>query len=112
MRIAARDRRIIILQATFEKNAAREMVATGWEPYARPWAAFAPVSDGERLRAAAVEQKSDARFVVSWSARLAAITSAFRLRFDGDDWRITGIKELGFRNELEITAWRLKKAGG
>ncbi|WP_417699882.1 phage head closure protein [Pseudophaeobacter sp.] len=112
MRIAERDRRITILQASFEENDAGEMVATGWDEYARPWAAFAPVSDGERLRAAAVEQKSDARFVVSWSARLAAVTGAFRLRFDGEDWRISGIKELGFRNGLEITAWRVKKAGG
>ena len=112
MRIAQRDRRIIILQPSFEENDAGERVVTGWAEYAQPWAAYTPVSDGERLRAAAVEQKTDARFVLSWSLQLAAVSGAFRLRFDGADWPITGIKELGFREGLEITAWKIHKAGG
>ncbi|WP_323783445.1 phage head closure protein [Leisingera sp.] len=112
MRIAQRDRRIVILQAAFAENEAGEQEATGWAEYANPWASYQPVSDGERLRAAAVEQKTDGRFQVLWTAKLAAVTGAFRLRFQGDDWRITGVKEIGYRNRLEITAWRLVKGAG
>ena len=109
MRIAARDRQIILLQAVTEENEAGEEIPASWEIYARPWAAYQPVSDGERLRAAAVEQRADARFQVLWMPRLAAVNGAFRLRFDGADWRITGVKEIGFREGLEITAWRLQR---
>lgn len=112
MRIAQRDRRIVILQAAFTENDAGEQEAAGWGEFARPWAAYQPVSDGERQRAAAVEQKTDARFQVLWTAKLATVTGAFRLRFQGDDWRIAGIKEIGYRDRLEITAWRLVKGAG
>ncbi|UWR61383.1 phage head closure protein [Phaeobacter inhibens] len=109
MRIAERDRRITILQAETAENDAGEQVAASWGEYAKPWASYEPVSDGERLRAAAVEQKTDARFQVIWSPRLATVNGEYRLRFDGADWRITGIKEIGFRERLEISAWRLGK---
>ncbi len=109
MRIAERDRKIIILQALTTENEAGEEVPGPWSEYASPWAAYQPVSDGERMRAAAVEQKTDARFQVVWTPRLALVDGEFRIRFDGADWRITGIKEVGFRERLEITAWRLGK---
>ncbi|WP_295451219.1 head-tail adaptor protein [uncultured Pseudophaeobacter sp.] len=106
------DRRVSLLGAQVEENDAGETVATGWNEIAQARANYAPVSDGERLRAAAVEQKAEARFVVRWSKALAVITGENRLRFDGTDWRITEIKEIGRRRGLEISAWRLKKAGG
>lgn len=75
------------------------------------WAAYAPVSDGERLRAAAVEQKTDARFTVRWSSRLAAFDGTYQIQFDGSLWQITGTKEIGRRRWLEFTAWRLGQSG-
>ncbi|MCD9149978.1 head-tail adaptor protein [Pseudophaeobacter flagellatus] len=106
------DRRVSLLGTQYEENEAGENVATGWDEIAKARANYAPVSDGERLRAAAVEQKVEARFVMRWSKALAVITGENRLRFDGADWHITGIKEIGRRRMLEISAWRVKKAGG
>lgn len=103
------DRRIAITRATVEENDAGEEVETGWTPFINAWAKYLPVSDGERWRAGAVEQKTDARFVIRWSAKRASITGEHRLTFDGADWQITGIKEIGRRQRLEITAWRLGK---
>lgn len=104
------DRRIVILEARFAENEAGEEIATGWAEYAQERAEYLPVSDGERMRAAAVEQKADARFVLRWSKRLAAITGENRIRFDGADWQITGVKEIGRRQWIEITAWRLQRS--
>jgi SPP1 family predicted phage head-tail adaptor len=101
------DRRITISRPQEQKSAIGETIATGWEEVATIWAAYAPISDGERLRAAAVEQKTDARFTVRYSARLAGIDGTHQIQFDGSDWQITGIKEIGRRRRLEITAWRL-----
>ncbi|WP_109466357.1 phage head closure protein [Albibacillus kandeliae] len=101
------DRRIVFLRAVVEENEAGELEALAWDEFASARASYEPVSDGERLRAAAVEQKTDARFRVRWTSRLAMVTGEFRFRFDGSDWRITGIKEIGRRQFLEISAWRL-----
>lgn len=111
MRIAERDRRIILLAATTVENDAGEEEATGWAEFARAWASYLPVSDGERLRAAAIEQKMDARFRVVWSRPLVGLCGEHRLHFEGADWQITGVKETGHREGLEITAWRLKRGG-
>lgn len=108
MLIAKRDRRIAIMRASVAENDAGEMIATGWAEYAAAWASYEPTSDGERMRAAAVERKIDARFRVVWSQRMAGVTGADRLRFDGADWQITGLKEIGFREALEISAWKIR----
>lgn len=101
------DRRIVILEASFAENEAGEEVPTGWAECAEERAQYTPVSDGERMRAASVEQKTDARFVVRWSTKLAAVSGENRIRFDGADWQITGVKELGRRLWIEITAWKV-----
>jgi SPP1 family predicted phage head-tail adaptor len=107
------DRKITFLVATEEKDPdSGEAMATGWGPAGSAWASFTPVSDGERLRAAAVEQKAEARFVTRWTRALAGIDGGSRLRFDGADWQITGVKEVGRWRGLEFSAWKIRKAGG
>jgi SPP1 family predicted phage head-tail adaptor len=104
------DRKITFLAATEEKDPdSGEAVATGWGEGVSAWASFTPVSDGERLRAAAVEQKAEARFVTRWTRALAEIDGGSRLRFDGADWQITGVKEVGRRRGLEFSAWKIRK---
>jgi len=103
------DRKITIRVAVFEKNGVGEKKASGWSDLAKVWAGYTPISDDERVRAAAVEQKADARFTVRYSARLARIDGGHSLIHDGAEWQITGIKEIGRRRWLEITAWRLVK---
>ena len=51
MSITERDRRILFLEARREENDAGEQEVTGWEELFYRWAAYEPVSDGERLRA-------------------------------------------------------------
>lgn len=68
------------------------------------WAGKSDVSDGERWRAAEVAAQITSRFVVRWSAFTAGITPRDRLVCEGRTYDIVGIKEIGRRNRLEITA--------
>lgn len=102
-----RNRLVVFLKATTAENDAGEQEDVEWVEVTRTWAAYDPVSDGERLRAAAVEQKTDGRFRVIWTVSLSQIDGLHRLRFDGSDWQVTGVKEIGFREGLEFTAWRV-----
>lgn len=68
------------------------------------WASKLDVSDGERYRAAEVQAVVTTRFRVRWSAFTAAITPKDRLVCEGRDYDITGIKEIGRREYVEITA--------
>lgn len=106
------DRRITFVAPNLVDLGMGETKADGWMPVATRWAKYTPVSDAEKLRAAAVEQKTDARFVVRYSAQLAELDGQHKIEFDGDRWEISGVKELGRRQWLEFTAWRLDRAGG
>lgn len=99
-----RDRRITILRASHARNAMNEKVAV-WTPLGVPrWAAFTPVSDGERFRAGETLAQQKARFTILYCAEMASVDPRDRVQFDGHVWDINGVKEVGRRQELEITA--------
>lgn len=104
------DRRITILGADRVTNRLGERRPSNWSAMFDTRAGFAPVSDGERWRAGAIEQKADARFTIRRTAQSAVVSGRHRLQFDGSDWQITGVKLIG-RKWLEITAWKLEKPG-
>jgi SPP1 family predicted phage head-tail adaptor len=68
------------------------------------WAAYAPVRDSEKYAAGQVSATTMARFTVRWSAFTADITAKDRLAFDGREFNITGTKEIGRREFVEISA--------
>ena len=74
------------------------------------WASVKPVSDGERFRADSVFDDLTVRMQIRWSAFSSGITTHDRVVFDGDTYGIAGIKEIGRRVGLEITATRLPDA--
>jgi SPP1 family predicted phage head-tail adaptor len=68
------------------------------------WASKRDVTDVEKARAAEMQASITTRFVVRWSGLTAGLTPKDRLTCEGTDYDITGIRELGRRNMLEITA--------
>lgn len=68
------------------------------------WAAKADIPDGERWRAGAVAASVTTRFQLRWSGFSTGITPKDRLVCEGREYDITGIKEIGRREGLEITA--------
>lgn len=68
------------------------------------WASKVDVSDGERLRAGEVSATITSRFVVPSMAMTRGITPKDQLVCDGVTYAIFGIKDIGKRWRLEITA--------
>lgn len=101
----ALDRRITLQQASTVKNDFGEDISTwGALPNGEVWASYWPVSDGEKWRAGMVESRQIARFTIRYSTAVSAIGGENRLQFEGGTWSITGVKEIGRREFLEITA--------
>lgn len=68
------------------------------------WASRKDVSDAERVAAAQVAATITTRFQVRWSKFTAGLTPRDRLMCGGREYDITGIKEMGRMQALEITA--------
>lgn len=99
----ALDRRIQFQRAVIVDDGLAS--AESWDDHGTPvWAAKTDVSDGERWRAGEVSANITTRFQVRWSQFSADITPKDRLTYDGRIYDIVGIKEIGRRVGLEITA--------
>jgi SPP1 family predicted phage head-tail adaptor len=103
MRVGDLDRRITIRRASFASNAFNESVAT-WSDIATVYAAARQVTDAEQFRAQEIGAEVAARFTIRYSSEVADLGPTDRLAFDGREYNITGVRELGRREWLEISA--------
>jgi SPP1 family predicted phage head-tail adaptor len=78
--------------------------ARTWATLATRRALYTPVSDGERSQAAETAATIECRFLIRWSSDLADLSPKDRLTFDGRTFNIVGVKEVGRREGLEISA--------
>lgn len=97
------DRRIVLKTRRTGVNAIGEPVDE-WRTLVTVWANVTPLSDGERWRAGETLASNMSRFTIRYSGATAAIDPRDRIEYDGRTWDIQGIKELGRREMLEITA--------
>lgn len=98
------DRRVQFHRAALTDDGYTAAAET-WADLGSPvWASKADISDGERWRAGEVQAHITTRFRVRWSAFSAGITPKDRLVCGGVTYDISGIKEIGRRELLEITA--------
>lgn len=97
------DRRIVLKTRKSGTNALGEPVDE-WRTVATVWASVVPVSDGERWRAGETLASRLSRFTVRYSEATAALDPRDQIEYDGRTWDIQGIKEIGRREMLEITA--------
>jgi SPP1 family predicted phage head-tail adaptor len=103
MQIGRLDRRITIERATTAANDFNEPVQT-WATLTEVWAHAAPVMDAEKVRAGETLALKSYRFTIRYSAIVADVDPRDRLTFDGRTFDIAGVKEIGRRQGLEITA--------
>ena len=99
------NRKITIQHKTgVTQNELGEEVAT-WAAFASVYASKHDVSDAERVAAAEVSATITTRFRIRWSSTLAAVNPGdHRVILDGTTYDLTGVKELGTREGLELTA--------
>ena len=68
------------------------------------WAFKHDISDTERLHGAEVGSTLTTRFVIRWSKTVTDFNTKDRLVCEGLEYGVVGVKELGRRQYLEITA--------
>ena len=109
MKTGALDRRVQFMRTSMIDDG--QSVRPGpFAPLGRPvWASKTPVSDGERFRADSVARDMTDRFVVRWSNFTATVSGSDRLVCEGVTYGVVGIKEVGRREGLEITAGRINE---
>lgn len=98
-----RDRRIRLERNTPVLNDLNEG-APGWALLATVWAEVLPVSDGERARAGGIAGDITTRFRIAYAQAWANLNPKDRIVFDGRTLDILGVKEIGRREGLEISA--------
>jgi SPP1 family predicted phage head-tail adaptor len=98
------DRRIQFRRATLADDGFG-FVET-WANHGSPvWAKKTDISEGERWRAQEMQAQITTRFVVRYSEFTSGITPKDRIAFEGREYDLSGIKEIGARRTfLEITA--------
>ena len=98
------DKRISILRAA--KIDDGMAAAEGpHEEIAKRWAKKTDVSDGERMRAGEHASEVATRFLVLSDSLTRTITGADQIAHKGRTYFVTGVKELGDREDgIEITA--------
>lgn len=97
------DRRILLKRASGALNSFGEPNGS-WTTLGTLWANVAPVSDGERWRAGETLSFRLSRFTIRYSSVVASVDPRDVIEFDGRIYDIQGVKELGRRQFLEITA--------
>jgi SPP1 family predicted phage head-tail adaptor len=98
------DRRITILVPQITFNEFNEPVET-FVTLMAVSAKRLDVSASEAFRAQEIGAELTARFTIRWSARASAIDARHRVRSNGKDYNITGIREREDRERwLEIDA--------
>lgn len=96
------DRRIRIQRGA--KTNTGSGVKTTWSDIGTVWGSRSDASDGEKIAAGTIEGTVLSRFVVRSSSFTRDIKPSDRLICEGLTYNITGIKQKGRRDYLEITA--------
>jgi len=96
------DRRVTFSRATVTNTGLG--LTEAWADLGTVWASRKDVSDGEKAAAGTMQAVVVARFVVRSSTFSRGLTPKDRLTEGGRTFQITGIKEMGRRDFLEITA--------
>lgn len=103
MRAGELDRKLTLMKATQTTGALNAKVTTYVE-LATVSASKADVSDAERIRAQQAGVAHTTRFRIRWSSLASQLLALDRVRCEGRTFEVTGIKEIGRREGIEITA--------
>lgn len=95
------DRRITIQEPVVSQDGYGEPIATRWSDVATVRAQVIPVSGREYFDAAAVRAEKTTRFRIRWRR---GVTETQRIVYDGRNYNIRSIVEIGRREGLEIAA--------
>lgn len=100
------DRKIRLERATTTQDAGSGEEVQTWGLLAEVWASKKDVSDRERIASAEVAAEITTRFVVRWDSSYSDVNAKDRLVCEGVTYQISGTKELGRHEGIEISSAR------
>ena len=106
MRAGRLDRRLTIRRATRTQNALGETVET-WADVATVWASKVDKATAEADARGSGEARAatiTTHFRIRWSTTTAAVTPLDRVFVGGREFDVTGVREIGRREGVEIMA--------
>jgi len=102
MRAGPLDRLITIERFTETRDEFNAQVKN-WGTLATVWASKSDVSDAERIAAQEAGSTITTRFQIRWSGDVSDVNARDRIAFDGKIYDVSGVKEIGRREGLELT---------
>ena len=93
------NRRLSLIRKETTRDAYGAEIAT-WVVVATVWAKVTPVFASERNAAPQTMPVDQATVLINWRTD---ITAAWRIRYRGKDWQITGIAPIGRDEALQLT---------
>ena len=100
MRVGRMDRKIVLKRPDVQ-NTLGDVTTKPLLTVATVWADVRPMSASERFRSDALHSVRVSNFRI-WHRN--DVTPDMLIQYEGLDWRITGIAEIGYREGLDITA--------
>lgn len=97
------DRKLTIERASESTNPYGEVVQS-WSVLATVWCERRDMSDRESLALGEVAAEITTRFTIRYSSLVAGMTPKDRLLFEGRVYDIRGVREIGRRELIEISA--------
>ena len=97
------DRRIKLQSSVRALDGVGQQVEN-WSDYITCWASVKPISDGERFGGGEIKAYATHRFQIRWHTMISGLDATWRVQYDGREYEISGVKELGRREGFEITA--------
>lgn len=94
------DRRIALQEKTASKDALGGLTES-WVTIANVWAQYLTGGGSERFSSAQIYAETQARFRIRW---MASITPEHRIVYDGKEWDILSVDEIGRKEGIEIKA--------
>lgn len=104
MKAGRLDRRISVLRKTITQNSYGEEVVA-WATLYTVWASARPAASRESYKENQYQGAADTVFSVRWSETSKAVTVEDAISFDGRTYDITGVREIGRREGLELDAF-------
>jgi len=98
------DRKITLERFTYTTDPGSGEQVKTWSTLATVWASKRDVSDSERVASAEVSAEIGTRFQIRWDSSWSDLNPKDRVVCDGRTYDIVGVKELGRREGLEISA--------
>lgn len=104
------DRRISLEKPILGKDSRGQARYTYGTPITL-WAQIKPVSDGEKYGSGDVKAYATHRFWIRYHIAVADLDPRWKLTYDGVVYDISGVKEIGRQEALEISAIRRAENG-